>query len=370
MSKRYVPEMVRNKDNTYYIIQDTNDYSAVATASKYLVHQIKVNKSPNTVRQSAFAISYYCNFLDNNSLTVSDIVRMPYVEQYEHFCGFLQWLKNGMHRKGARKTGNNTCNIYLRAVFAWYAYLAAESRQMQLQVTQDTTRYTSNSIGVGLQIKGKSFPGYLRGQDRRAKAISQDDIRKLVEAAPNIRDKLLILLLADTGARIGEILGIRYTQDIDFSRQAINVCYREQNANNSRAKNAENRMLYLSDSTFDLLELYLVQYRQLLVHTDYLFVVLEGDTAGEPLKAGAVYALLKRLETQTNIHTTPHQFRRYFANARRRAKWELEEIACAMGHRNLSTTNQYFIIDEDEKEAANKKYFDSVEPMYDVKSLL
>ena len=31
MFKRYVPEMVRNKDNTYYIIQDTNDYSAVAT---------------------------------------------------------------------------------------------------------------------------------------------------------------------------------------------------------------------------------------------------------------------------------------------------------------------------------------------------
>ena len=41
-----------------------------------------------------------------------------------------------------------------------------------------------------------------------------------------------------------------------------------------------------------------------------------------------------------------------------------------MGHRNLSTTTQYFIIDEDEKEAANKKYFDAVEPLYDVKSLL
>ena len=370
MFKRYVPETIKYRDKIYYVIRDTKDYSAVTTASKYLVHQIKINKSPNTVRQSAFAVSYYCNFLDSNNLTVSDIVRMPYAEQYEHFCEFLQWLKNGMHKKGARKTENNTCNLYLRVVFAWYSYLAVEFKQMQLQVTIDTTRYTSNSIGVGLQIKGKSFPGYLRGQDRRVKAISQDDIRKLVEAAPNIRDKLLILLLADTGARIGEILGIRYTQDIDFSRQTVNVCYRDKNANNSRAKNAENRMLYLSDSTFDLLELYLVQYRQLLVHTDYLFVVLEGETAGEPLKAGAVYALLKRLELKTNIHATPHQFRRYFANARRRAKWELEEIACAMGHRNLSTTNQYFIIDDAEKEAANKKFFDAAEPLYDVKSLL
>ena len=124
MSKRYVPEMVRNKDNTYYIIQDTNDYNTVTTASKYLVHQIKTNKSPNTVRQSAFAISYYCNYLDSNGLKVSDIVRMPYAEQYEHFCGFLQWLKDGKHKKDVRKTGNNTCNIYLRAVFAWWKMAA------------------------------------------------------------------------------------------------------------------------------------------------------------------------------------------------------------------------------------------------------
>ena len=32
------------------------------------------------------------------------------------------------------------------------------------------------------------------------------------------QDQLLIMLLAETGYRIGEILGVNYTRDIDYER--------------------------------------------------------------------------------------------------------------------------------------------------------
>ena len=51
----------------------------------------------------------------------------------------------------------------------------------------------------------------------------------------------LLLLLAETGFRIGEILGNRYATDIDYENHLIYVNFREDNENDARAKNAEFR---------------------------------------------------------------------------------------------------------------------------------
>ena len=49
--------------------------------------------SPNTIRRSAFALSYYLNYMDENQLHLDDIYKMKYAEQHEHFTDFLIWLK-------------------------------------------------------------------------------------------------------------------------------------------------------------------------------------------------------------------------------------------------------------------------------------
>ena len=50
-----------------------------------------------------------------------------------------------------------------------------------------------------------------------------------------------MLLLAETGYRIVEILGIDYSKDIDYQNHIIRVYFREDNENGARAKNAEYR---------------------------------------------------------------------------------------------------------------------------------
>ena len=49
----------------------------------------------------------------------------------------------------------------------------------------------------------------------------------------------MLLLLAETGFRIGEILGVDYTKDIDYEKQVLKVYFRDDNDNEARAKNAE-----------------------------------------------------------------------------------------------------------------------------------
>lgn len=68
----------------------------------------------------------------------------------------------------------------------------------------------------------------------------------------NSRDQVLLLLLAETGFRIGELLGVRYAEDIDYEKHIIYVNFRDDNENGARAKNAELREAKISDATFDI----------------------------------------------------------------------------------------------------------------------
>ena len=82
--------------------------------------------------------------------------------------------------------------------------------------------------------------------------------------------------------------------------------------------------------------------------------------------------MLGRLEKKTGNHVTPHQFRRYYANERRRAGWRIEEVAVGMGHRSITTTNCYYQLDDEEKENASKAFFKSAEKLAgeDIRKLL
>lgn len=102
-----------------------------------------------------------------------------------------------------------------------------------------------------------------------------------------------MLLLAETGYRIGEILGIDYSKDIDYQNHIIRVYFREDNENGARAKNAEYRSAKISKDTFGFLNLYIAEYRKLLQHQTSLFVNISGDNIGKPMNVEAVYSMLK-----------------------------------------------------------------------------
>lgn len=67
---------------------------------------------------------------------------------------------------------------------------------------------------VGLRVKG----GVARGRPKAHEAISTSDLRALLRALPE-RERLLCMVLAETGMRISEALGLEWS-DIDLGRQA------------------------------------------------------------------------------------------------------------------------------------------------------
>ena len=352
-----------------FIIQRKEDLSFVYLPSKYLKHLSIVRESPNTVKKVAYSITYYLTYLADRKMKLKEVFELSYGNQTEHFRGFLLWIKyrNNMN-DGKCVVKNNTCNTYLGDVFGWlqYLHMEYEAEFSEIKVLIPKASYYCRTLGAMVPSGTRTtFEGYLPPEDVCGKSIEKEDIIRLLNACTDVRDKLQISLMAETGLRIGELLGIHYDRDIDLDNKTLRVRFRESNKNEARAKNRENREVQMSDSTFKLLLEYMTKYMERLKNQTYLFINLAGDNEGDAENMQAVLTLFKRLENKTGIYARPHMLRRYFAQSRLEAGWSLPMIANALGHKSNRTTEVYLRIPETQRLAASREYFEQYGPLVD-----
>ena len=371
--KRYKVETQREGSVKYFFIRDMESLEIVLLPSKYLMHQVRANRSPNTIRRNAFALAYYWEYLLENEKKAEDIYEMDYETQYDYFAEYLKWLKDGKHTDNLENgPQNKTCNAYLKEVFRFYCFLEAVrnngSYLSVLSYNQPITK--ANAIGVRRTLRSRSFKGYLKEEDRDVRAAEKNEIITILEACTNCRDQVLILLTSELGFRIGEILGIDYTKDIDYENHSVRVCFRDDNANDARAKNAEERKGRLSADTYDFLLFYISEYWDILRRQNYLFINITGETEGKPMQVASVYDMFHRMEKKTGIKITPHMLRRYFANARWDSGWPLELVSQSLGHRHLDTTTRYLNLMDDKLKQASTEFYNKHSALYGVQELL
>ena len=110
-------------------------------------------------------------------------------------------------------------------------------------------------------------------------------------------------MIAETGKRIGEVLGVNYVKDIDYDNMSVRVEVRENNENYARVKYAEYRTLYFSSRTSELLNAYISENSALLADTEYLFINLHGPNK-ESLLPGGISAGNHLYERRSSMNTT------------------------------------------------------------------
>ena len=118
----------------------------------------------------------------------------------------------------------------------------------------------------------------LKTRRRLPRTLSEESVKLIIDACDRLRDRFLIELLAGTGMRIGEALGLRH-EDIDAASTLIRIRARR-NVNGARVKGGQ-RDIPVSPSLIRLYTDYLVEdYGDL--DFDYVFVNLWGGTVGTP----------------------------------------------------------------------------------------
>lgn len=368
---RYEIGKVSRGNTTYFLIRDTSTGNLEKLPTKYLKHHTNMNHSDGTIKFHAHAIAWYYNFLEQEDLSLQKVFELSFSEQQEHFISFLYWVKAGRHTERGTGISNNSANSYLQKVFAYYEFLILEFEQFpDLKVLDDVTVGYSTDIGLRFKKNVKTFKGYLPDNERKSEIIYRDDIQLLLKACTSKRDKLLLLLLEETGLRIGELLAVRYTKDIDYENHKIFVHYRRYNENHARQKYAEERGLMICSSTFDLLQIYLAEYADMLKDTEFLFVAETGPTKGKPLCVSSVYSIFDALCKRSDIKAHPHQLRHYFANERRKAGWDIALISNSLGHRSIATTENYLNVEDEEMTKASNEYYAQMETLADINDFL
>lgn len=370
---KYSVQTEREGTMKFFYILNLETMEMELSSARYLMHRVRSNRSPNTIKREALSICFYLEYLSEKQQGIVDAYGMAYDEQCEHFVTFLSWLKSGKHRqeREQKPPRNGTCNAYLKDVFRFYLFMEENDPSLgHLRVLSYNQITVANGIGLKRTICSMSFKGYLKAEERNVRAAEHNEIFIILQSCTNIRDQLLILLIAETGFRIGEILGIDYTRDIDYQNKTIRVWFRDDNENDARAKNAECRRSRISDDAFDFLMHYLAEYRELLQKQTSLFINITGETAGRPLKVSSVYDMLERMEKKTNIRITPHMLRRYFSVIRWNDGWPLELISQALGHKHLDTTVKYLGLLDDKLMEASREFYKKHADDYGIRDLL
>lgn len=316
-------------------------FAVVEPLDTFLAHLTAIERSPGTVRSYAFDLRDFFTFLAAHGIDWRAV-------QLEHLGRFVGWLRlapqvrSGEVTSLATSAGHcsaTTINRKLSAVGAFYKY---QHRHGVDCVELLTTMRPGSGSGswrpflahLGGDGDKRRRTIKLKTQRRLPRTLGSEDVAAILDACERLRDRFLIALLAGTGMRIGEALGLRH-EDVDAAGTLVRIRLRD-NANGARAKGGQ-REIPVSSALIRLYTDYLVaEYGDL--DCDYIFVNLWGEPVGAPWRYWNVTELVGRLRERSAVAFTVHMFRHTYATDLLRKGVPAEVVQKLLGHASITTT--------------------------------
>ena len=351
------------------------DHWPVGPAEEFLEYLRVQRVSPNTVKSYARALALWWQYLATFGLAWDAVT-------LEAVGGFLAWLRTGdgpqvvsIERRPAR-FAESTIAARLQAVMSCYRYHQFSG----VELGRDLVRLVHGRGG-----SYKPMLEHLARRTGRRQAVIR--VRRPARAAPPVltpgqiericdacaawdaetcrwrgcvRDRLLWALLAESGLRLGEALGLQHRDwhtgcgDTAF----IEVVPRD-HPHGVRVKGGGYRRLYVSAELDRLYGEYVWQLCEAgadLAAADLdetcVFVNLSREPRFAPWRPESVYDLVRRLRRelagQVPAGWTPHWFRHSHASALLLAGVPAHVVSRRLGHADVQTTlNVYGHVTED-----------------------
>jgi integrase len=341
--------------------------------------------SPNTVRAYATALAQWWSFLEQRGEADRwRDVGVPAVS------AFLSWLRNSRtveHAIGAPRSAplDSTLEARLTAVVSFYRWQAdvhdvpVARRLLRGSPRRHPVRGLLSHLDARRTPQASSLVRVRRSRRSiRPPLLMPQQIQQILDAcavydsvtgqwAGNLRDRLLFATLAETGMRLGEVLGMRIS-DFVMGRgdtAYIEVVPREGNPNGARVKMMRPRRIYV---TADLERLFADYVTHLACRAaevgiavtaeDVLWVNLDRPPLLAALRESTVRDKVEALRRRGigPAGWTPHWFRHSHATALLLAGTAEWVVSRRLGHAHVQTTlDLYGWVREDEalRAAAN-----------------
>lgn len=326
---------------SWTVLDDAGDI--VGPVEAFLAHLQALDRAPTTARTYAISLKFWFEFLA--------VVGVGWDEATaEHVSRFVAWLRAPSDKVVVLETGTGrrsaaTVNKHLASLFAFYDYHArngvvlAQALVAWRRSNRGGYKPFLHHVTGGRPVPGR--PLRLRQPRHLPRTLSGDQVLVLVEACDHLRDRFLLVLLAETGMRIGQALGLRHSDFVSHRRE-LRIVPRPDNLNGARAKTIEPAIIPISAGLVRLYSAYMFdEYGDL--DSDYVFVNLFAEPHGSPLRYQAVHQLVTRLRARTGIEFTLHMLRHSRATELLRGGVSLDVVAKLLTHRCSTTTSETYI---------------------------
>ncbi|MED4918206.1 tyrosine-type recombinase/integrase [Geobacillus thermodenitrificans] len=353
-----VQEVLLENNNRRYILVDEEGFPVIPVV-KYLKYLDTTGKSRNTLKTYCYALKQYFVFLQEKKKDYREV-------RLEDLVEFVAWLRNPyesakvtpLQPVKAKKT-EKTINLTITAVTNFYDYLYRNEeiqndmvdKLLKQVFTGGRTRYKDFLYHVNKNKPSNRHILKVKEPRKKLKVLTKEEVQQLIEATTNIRDRLLIQLLFETGLRIGEALSL-FIEDFIFDHKnghRIRLVNRGELENGAKLKTGE-REIYVSQALMDLLDDYLYEVvDELNLNTNFVFVKLRGKNGGKPMTYSDVEALFKRLRRKTGIHVHPHLLRHTHATMYYRQTKDIKQVQERLGHSQIQTTMNMYLHPSDEE---------------------
>lgn len=195
-----------------------------------------------------------------------------------------------------------------------------------------------------LQMRGEIEGNPARGMPRPKapstlpRVLTHEQHSKLHAAARNPWERAILMLLAMTGIRRAELVGIRLV-DIDHTEQTVLV----------RGKGRKQRLMPLCAEAMKAVR-ELINSQNGAV-SEYLVLSRTGKVASPQVITNTVSQMARR----AGIHASPHMLRHTFATKLAREGVDIRTLQGLLGHARMTTTAVYLHSDMRMKRAAVEK---------------
>ena len=192
--------------------------------------------------------------------------------------------------------------------------------------------------------KGRPVPTRpikLRVPTKAPRTLSAEQVVAVLAAPQRARDRFLLALLAETGMRIGQALGLRHADFVSRAKE-VRIVPRADNVNGARAKL---RSPVTVPVTAGLVRCYSdYMYSEYCdVDSDYVFVNLWAGRIGAPMTYAAVHELVGRIRNVVGFDFTVHMLRHTHATELIRSGVAIEVVARLLTHQSSTTTSQTYV---------------------------
>jgi integrase len=372
---------------TWTVVDES--YRTVAPVEEWLEAHRQV-WSPNTVRGYATGLAQWWTFLEQRDETSGWAeLGVPAVS------GFLSWLRNGrtvecaIARVGEATPSAETLEARLAALISFYRWHGSVNNVPVAEklLRGRPRRAPARGLLSHLDARNEAQPSSLvrvrtiKRSDRPPLLLPQQ-VQAILDGCAvydpqacewqgNLRDRFLFALLAETGMRLGEALGMRVNEFVmgRGGTPYVQVVPREDNPNGARVKMLRPRRIYVGADLERLYADYLThlacraaEFGIPISSNELLFRNLDRPPLLSPLREGTVrdkVAALKRRRIGP-ADWTPHWFRHCHATALLISGVPEWVVSRRLGHAHVQTTlDLYGWVSEDEalRVAANWKNY-------------